>query len=227
MLVSTHSTSASPYIGPLILSGPCGNWGLSFLIAELGIGSWGRLAVLFFLTIQSSATLVLSARRMKADQMSEIDIRNAWVALGGVVVHLNSAAILLMHDRWRCLPGIAITTPSTPLTAEERPGILARVVVTATILNCWYFRLHTRDMIGLTSNTYTRPSVASVPPSFMELPSFVWLAWPVILYHAQSERAIVILFVALFHSLGFPIEEVVKSEFTKWKDPLAENMYVF
>lgn len=63
-------------------------------------GLWiGRYIVFIFLVAQTGATLLLSSRRCKAKQMGEIDIRNGSVALGGLIVQLMSAFILLTNNR--------------------------------------------------------------------------------------------------------------------------------
>jgi hypothetical protein len=107
----------------------------------------GRLMVLAALMVQSVGTLVLAIRRMEAKQLGEIDVRNAMMAVGGFVIQLQSAGILLRSEHWEFVSG-----PAQAPTSRVRPwtrkhlGITATVFVTlSAMLNSWYFRFHVKD----------------------------------------------------------------------------------
>lgn len=182
--------------------------------------------------------------------MGETDIRNAWIAMGGLLTHVMSIAIVLRGNRWKhaTRPVQAATTTSEnvkPLAFPEKTpdrlkrlksgneselGVTSRLIVTATILNCWYFRFHIRDTIMLAMTARITQIQTSHPrpnPGGALLPYLVWLAWPLVIFGAKIEKSKVVLLISLFLSVGFPIEELVKNSFSKWKDPLSDNLYVF
>jgi hypothetical protein len=210
---------------------------LQCLSAKKGLPWIGRLFVLLCLSVQAVGTLVLSGRRLHAGQMGDADIRIAWTAFGGLTINLMSAVIVLKGHRWTYVPAPNDTHPATQqafsATSKQgvRMGIIARLITTGTILSSWYFRLHIRHTLGLALrrmpdeqnwSPYKRPD-----PGRSSLPFLVWLAWPVLIFHAQSTNGTVVLLVSLFHALSFPLEELATNKFTKWKDPLADTLYVF
>lgn len=230
-----------------LLSVPMRN--LRVIPRKRGLPWIGRLVVLLCLMTQAVGTLILSGRRLQADQMGEVDIRNALTSLGGLLVHVMSVIIILRGNRWKYVPTqadtilapVASPAPSSTGTKDdmkpaprddEKLGVVARLITTATILNCWYFRFHIRDTIGLAVDgvlnheqyptTFVRPD-----PGGSLLRYLVWLAWPAMIFHAQSEKGRVVLMITLFLSVGFPVEDLAKNQFPKWKDPLADALYVF
>jgi hypothetical protein len=105
----------------------------------------GRLFLLLALTTQSTGTLILSFRRLKANQMGETDIRNAGMALGGLAVQLTSILILSLNERWEVTPEATLHI-SQHNTTHKRPSIITKLLVTASmLLHSWYFRFHIRD----------------------------------------------------------------------------------
>jgi hypothetical protein len=205
-----------------------------------GLLGYGRLFVLFCLMAQAVGTLVLSGRRIRAGQMGDMDIRNAWMAFGGLVVQAMSAIIVLTGRRWEHIPRPLDATSSnanfrmvTIRNANQGDlGVVARLIVTTTVLGFWYFRFHIEDTIalivlGALYNKSDSVYSAHYYPERAVLSSLVWLAWPVMIFHAQRENAGTVLFVSLFRSVGFPIQELATKRFPKWKDPLADMLYVF
>jgi hypothetical protein len=209
-------------------------------VALLAILGYGRLFVLFCLMAQAVGTLVLSGRRIRAGQMGDMDIRNAWMAFRGLVVQAMSAIIVLTGRRWEHIPRPLDATSSnanfrmvTIRNANQGDlGVVARFIVTTTVLSFWYFRFHIEDTIalivlGALYNKSDSVYSAHYYPEQAVLSSLVWLAWPVMIFHAQRENAGTVLFVSLFRSVGFPIQELATKRFPKWKDPLADMLYVF
>jgi hypothetical protein len=106
----------------------------------------GRIIILMGLMTQSVATLVLSNRRLNAGHLGEIDIRNAMMAFGGLVVQLISACILLRSERWELIPGtIPPNAPTQPASGKNLGIIASLFIIVSTIVNSWYFRFHIRD----------------------------------------------------------------------------------
>jgi hypothetical protein len=212
----------------------------------------GRLTVLSALITQSVATIVLSARRLKAGSLSEIDIRNAVMALGGLTVQLISLFILLLSQRWEYIPAAA-SSPVIWTNNNNDLGAMAKISIAAsTMLNSWYFRFHIWDTYAQVLKREEEKELYTFPrnlrplhndpyqnfpegrhfylnengPRFSLLPNLYWLVWLLLLYPAQSSQFLSLL-ASAFLSLSFPIEELVSGGFYRWKDPLAEKLYVF
>jgi hypothetical protein len=216
----------------------------------------GRYTILLFLMAQTVATLVLSGRRFKADQMSEIDVRNASVAFGGLIVQLLSACILFMNERWEYIqrPGGEFVIPHVP-EPRQPPSVIMRIIVTASVLvDSWYFRYHIRDtyliafhdglsyeygsrypLSAVTHEIVTRDMSGPFIPVALArsdaarslLPNLVWFVWPVMIYFVQKEQELLGLTVSALLAMSFSVEELVESGFSTWKDPLADALYVF
>jgi hypothetical protein len=217
---------------------------------------FGRLFLLLCVLTQSIGTIILSVRRLQRYQMGETDIRNAWTAVGGALVTSISIAIMLRNTRWEHAPTIQpdnstnpTTRPSTRCRTRSRPGFIARLIVTLTVLNTWYFRYQIVE-------TFERAKSAWIPPQSpgsegvpygktygvwilrngqtlryvktgLTLPDFVWLLWPTMIYYVQQDHGEIVLLITFFHSLGFPIEEIAREAHNRWKDPIADGLYVF
>jgi hypothetical protein len=88
----------------------------------------------FYFLRQSTGTLVLAFRRLKANQMGETDIRNASMALRRLVVQLISISILLINERWE------VTCEATPRVSQanttmcKQPSVITKLFVTASVL---------------------------------------------------------------------------------------------
>ncbi|KAF2676259.1 hypothetical protein K458DRAFT_397146 [Lentithecium fluviatile CBS 122367] len=207
----------------------------------------GRMVILLALMTQSVATLVLSGRRLNAEQLCEIDIRNAMMALGGLFVQLISAFILLRNERWEFIPGIEHAGPSIGISHGEDLGIVATVLITlSTMVNSWYFRFHMKDtyaqvlkkgdeqlytfprgLRALDFGTEQRAPYLRLYHGRTNLPNFYWLIWPLLLYPAHQTGHLLALLISTFLSSSFVVEELVSRTFSTWKDPIAEKLYVF
>lgn len=218
---------------------------------------FGRFFVLLCVMTQSVGTIILSVRRLREFEMGETDIRNAWTALGGAIATTISIVIMLRNNHWKHttsiqpgVPSISTTTRASQYKQFEDTGFIFKSIVTLTILNTWYLRYQicdtferamrsatplahymlchrtrspARSDVWVSRNAYT---VRYVKPN-LTLPDFVWIAWPIMIYHALQEHGHIVLLITFFHSLGFPIEEMARHTFNKWKDPLADALYVF
>jgi len=203
----------------------------------------GRYTVLLCLMAQSAATLVLSGRRLKADALSEVDVRNASVALGGVVVQIMSTCILLMNQRWEYEPSPTEAAMISVVADDKQPlSATTRLIVTTFILlNSWYFRFHIRDTyllaIHTELNSYYNPvyPLSALATDVYQrsdtakslLPNFVWLAWPMMIYIVLENNEPLAFTISAVLSMSFPIEELAKGGMSKWKDPLSDALYVF
>jgi hypothetical protein len=212
----------------------------------------GRTIVLMGLMVQSVATLILSYRRLHAGQLGEVDIRNAMMALGGVVVHLNSVYILVRNERWEFIPGAVLPDTLHQMPDDNDFGIVATLfVIASTILTSWYFRFHIEDTYThvakkkedrlyvfprtlkaldgrtLGSLATARDTMWYQGLSGTRLPSYYWLVWLLLLYHVHQNSQVLALLISVFLSLSFVVEEVVLGPASTWKDPLADKLYVF
>lgn len=115
----------------------------------------GRLLLLLTVLTQSSATLLLCIRRLRASQMSEIDIRNGSVACGGVVIQFLSILILLRNERWEVTATASSRVSHSIQTSRSpNPTILTKLLVTTSLLlSCWYFRFHIQDTFHIASHS--------------------------------------------------------------------------
>ena len=217
---------------------------------------FGRLFLLLCILTQSVGTIVLSVRRLQHFQMGETDIRNAWTAVGGTLVTSISIAIMLRNKRWEHAPIIqpgnstnSTTRPSTQCKTRSQPGVIGRLIITLTVLNTWYFRYQIVETFERARSTWVpaqSPGSSSLPygkaygvwylrngytaryvKSGLVLADFVWLLWPVMIFYVQQEHGEIVLLITFFHSLGFPIEEIARNAHNKWKDPIADLLYVF
>ncbi|ORY16916.1 hypothetical protein BCR34DRAFT_597308 [Clohesyomyces aquaticus] len=198
----------------------------------------GRVVVLAASITQAVATLVLSGRRLSNGQLGEIDIRNAAVALGGLLVQLMGLAILLRSERWE-INGDDVTTVLGVAQQREEHGLVSQIIMTASIVaTSWYFRFHildtslivmgVRDLSGYGLGwDYPLAAHSMHDMQSPSLPNFVWLMWVGLLHKVQRENGGFALVIGSFLSLSFSIQELVKADFTPWKDPLSERMYVF
>jgi hypothetical protein len=90
--------------------------------------------------VQAIGTLLLAVRRLKAGGMGHVDIRNASMAFGGLVVQAVSAIIVLTGRRWERIPRPSDVTPidvfvrMVIIRNAEHLGAIARLIVTTTFL---------------------------------------------------------------------------------------------
>jgi hypothetical protein len=204
---------------------------------------FGRLLLLAAGITQSTATFVLSCRRVGKDRMSEIDIRNGFAAFGGLAVMLSSFLILLLNDQWTCQPSFQPQASANQLagnlSGNTWPSRFHKASVTLSLLtSTWYLRFHIKDTYMVTRRlkqesfctTYCGGSVTYVRPQEggqIRLSNFVWLTWPFMLYNLQGWNEMAALLISAILSIGFPIEEIALGIFSTWKDPLAERWYLF
>jgi hypothetical protein len=112
------------------------------------------MTVLVLFVIQASGTLVLFGRRLSRGEAGEVDIRNAVVALGGLVVQLQSIGILLLNSSWYHVNegGLYLAY------REARQGrrLFSICLTFLLMLNSYYFRQH-MAFILLTVTTLNIP----------------------------------------------------------------------
>jgi hypothetical protein len=114
----------------------------------------GRMTVLVLFVIQASGTLVLFGHRLSRGEAGEVDIRNAVVALGGLVVQLQSIGILLLNSSW-----YHVNEGGLYLAYQEaRQGrrLFSICLTFLLMLNSYYFRQH-MAFILLTVTTLNIP----------------------------------------------------------------------
>jgi hypothetical protein len=154
-------------------------------------------------------------------------------------------------------PGEEFVVPHMAGLRQPSSAIVRIILTISILVNSWYFRFHIRDtyMIafhgGLTSSygrsyplskvtteLYSRDfysqelysrvySSGSSDVARSLLPNLVWFVWPVMIYFVQREQELLALTVSALLAMSFSVEELVESGFSKWKDPLADALYVF
>lgn len=216
---------------------------------------FGRLFLLLCALTQSVGTIVLSVRRLRHFQMGETDIRNAWTAVGCTLVSCISTAIMLRNTCWEHAPTIQpndsnLTEPTTRHRLCAEPGCIGKSIITLKVLKTWYFRCQIVETLERARSTWSPPQSpkgrGDVPYGItyghgilrngytiryvkrgLALPDFVWLLWPIMLYYIQQEHGEIVLFIAFFHSVGFPSEEIARDAHNRWKDSIADLLNVF
>jgi hypothetical protein len=189
----------------------------------------GRLAALLLFVVQAVATLVLFGRRIRQGEVGELDLRNAIVALGGLLIQIQSIGILLMNSTWHYVDDRTLRVQSR----ENNYGLFLSLCLTfLLLLNSFYFRNHivytyarflaratiVDPFYGVNVSYYKTDDFSSL--------SFMWPIWVFLLFRGVSQSHITVC-IAAYLSLSFPIEEAIRGQFPKWVDPLAEKLFIF
>lgn len=188
------------------------------------------MTVLVLFVIQASGTLVLFGRRLSRGEAGEVDIRNAVVALGGLVVQLQSIGILLLNSSWYHVNegGLYLAY------REARQGrrLFSICLTFLLMLNSYYFRQH-MAFILLTVTTLNIPwGRSSYRLSYYSTDGFgvlefVWPVWVFLLFQGVSQHSTIMFVIAPYITLGFPTEEIARGTFPSWADPLSDRLLVF
>jgi hypothetical protein len=195
----------------------------------------GRMTVLVLFVIQASGTLVLFGHRLSRGEAGEVDIRNAVVALGGLVVQLQSIGILLLNSSWHHVNegGLYLAYQE----ARQGRRLFSICLTFLLMLNSYYFRQH-MAFILLTVTTLNIPwgrssyrlsyySTGGPGRRSFRVLEFVWPVWVFLLFQGVSQHSTIMFVIAPYITLGFPIEEIARGTFPSWADPLSDRLLVF
>jgi hypothetical protein len=170
-------------------------------------------------------TLVLFGWSMSRKKVGEVDLWDALVAIGGLLVQAQSICILFMNYQWQYDGNTDTKRPRDGSRDLEMSHVSEMTLTFLMVVNSAYLRNHFVNMVISSEyrDSFFSNSYYSRPDSGRTISAYVWPVWILTLF-GQNQLIAWPLFVYL--TFGYVVEELVRQSFPRWKDPLAEKLMV-